>query len=339
MKNRKLHLKKDVKQKALEAILYHKQSVQQVAVTLGVHRSNIYRWLKRNSKGIPLDRVKNPKAGRQSKLCSEKAKNILQIIKKPASEYGYDSDFWTTKRIAQVVKKEIQLNLSIMSVHRMLVKYKYIYNTPERRYYEANTIEQKKWQKIVVPQIKKIIKKHNAILYFLDEANVSLSPVIGKTWAPVGKKAITKVTGNRASISAISAISKDGRLIFNIHDNNKRYCAKDIIHFLSQMLSHHSKRHLVVVLDQAACHKAKVVQEYVKKQKRLHLFYLPPRSPEFNPDEKVWCHLKHQELKSHTAKTGKELKKITSRKLLKMSKDRRVLRGIYLRSEGASFFY
>ena len=76
--------------------------------------------------------------------------------------------------------------------------------------------------------------------------------------------------------------------------------------FLHQMLLHHPRRHLIVVMDQASPHISKITRKYIESQKRLHVFYLPPYSPDWNPDEKVWNHLKCQELKSHQAKTNEE---------------------------------
>jgi transposase len=314
------------------------QSIDQVAKTLGVHRANIYRWKNRFEKHNSVERRRNPKSGQQSKICGKNSEKILKILMKSATDFGYDTDFWTTRRIAQVVKKKMKINVSRMAIHRTLSKHKQSYKTPETRYYEADTDLQKEWQVKVVPKIKSVIRKHRAILYFEDESNVSLTPVVAKTWGPIGAKITKKITGNRGSVSAISALSSDGRLIFNVHDNNKRYGAKDIVHFLSEMLAHHRARHLVVVMDQAPSHRAKLVKDFVDKQKRLHVFYLPPRSPEFNPDEKVWDHLKNQELKSHQATNTKSLKKITKTKLRKMAKDKRVLIGIYKRSDGAALF-
>jgi len=57
------------------------------------------------------------------------------------------------------------------------------------------------------------------------------------------------------------------------------------------------KRHLVVVMDRAATHRSKKVIAFIESQKRLHVFYLPPRSPNLIPDEKAWNHLKHNDLK------------------------------------------
>jgi transposase len=338
MDNKKKHLDARVKENAVNAVLNEKQSVAAVAKTLKVHRSIIYRWIDQFQEKKSLEVQNKKKRGPTPKINEDSVKSILAIIKKPAIDFGYDTDFWTTRRIVQVVKKELSISLSQMSIYRLLIKCRQSYKKPESRYYEADKKKQEEWKNKVVPEIKAIIEKYKAILYFQDEANISLTPVLAKTWGPIGVKIIKKKTGNRGSISVISAISHDGRLIFNVHDKNKRYCAADIVHFLSQMLLHHPRRHLVVVMDQAPCHKAKLVQEYVEKQKRLHVFYLPPRSPEFNPDEKVWNHLKNQELKSHQAKTQSELKKITKKALNRMSKNKRVLRGIYKRSDGATLF-
>jgi DDE superfamily endonuclease len=73
-----------------------------------------------------------------------------------------------------------------------------------------------------------------------------------------------------------------------------------------------------VIADQASPHIAKSVKAFVAGQKRLELFYLPAYSPDFNPDEGVWSHLKSQELKAHQATNKEELIKKTN-EALKMS--------------------
>jgi transposase len=77
---------------------------------------------------------------------------------------------------------------------------------------------------------------------------------------------------------------------------------------------------------------------YIESQARLHVFYLPSYSPDWNPDEKVWNHLKHHELKSHQAKTKDELKHLTRRKLQSMAKRPELLQGLYFRCCVSDFF-
>ena len=69
-------------------------------------------------------------------------------------------------------------------------------------------------------------------------------------------------------------------------------------------------------MDRAPPHTSKKTQDFIVSQKRLHVFYLPKYSPDWNPDEKIWNHLKHQELKGHRAKTKEELKELLIRSLI-----------------------
>lgn len=180
-----------------------------------------------------------------------------------------------------------------------------------------------------LPRIRSAVRKNKAILYFQDEANVSLTALLGKTWAACGCTPKQRVTGTRGGVSAISAINHRGQLIFRLHD--KRIASTEVIDFLSQMLKHHSRRHLVVVMDQMPPHTSKMTKEYINGQPRLHVFHLPKYSPDWNPDEKVWNHLKHQELKGHQAKTKAQLKALTQQKLTAMSTNPRLLEGIFFR--------
>ena len=127
----------------------------------------------------------------------------------------------------------------------------------------------------------------------------------------------------------MSAITRSGQLIFRLHD--KRITSEEVIEFLHQMLKHHSRRHLIVVMDQAPPHTSKRTLAFIASQPRLHVFHLPTYSPDWNPDEQVWNHLKQQELQAHQARTKAELKDLTSQKLTAMSTDKVLLQGIFFR--------
>ncbi|WP_345448779.1 IS630 family transposase, partial [Deinococcus depolymerans] len=81
----------------------------------------------------------------------------------------------------------------------------------------------------------------------------------------------------------------------------------DVLAFLNHLLKHVTGE-LVVVLDNAAIHRAKAVSAFVETQARLSLVYLPPYSPEFNPIEKVWAYVKRNVLGNFCARTTKELR-------------------------------
>ena len=47
-----------------------------------------------------------------------------------------------------------------------------------------------------------------------------------------------------------------------------------------------------MILDNYSIHKSKKVACYVKRFPMIHLFYLPPYSPEYNPVERIWGWIK-----------------------------------------------
>jgi transposase len=329
------HSNHDLKIRAVKAVLAG-QSIDSVSKTLKFDRSTIHRWLQQYKKAKNLENLK-PKirSGRPRKSSNKIQKLLLNDLLKPASKFGFETDFWTCRRLIQHVNKKFKIKISQSTMWRLLRESTMTYQKPEKRYKEADPLLQEKWIENELSKIKRLARKLNAILYFEDEASIQLAPVIGKTWAPKGQTPIQKVTGNRGSIAAISAVSSDGRLIFNLRRG--KFKSQEIINFLDQMLKHHPRRHLIVVMDQAKPHVSKMTKAYIGSQKRLHVFYIPSRSPELNPDEKVWNHLKNQELKSHQATNLADLEKLTRIKLRKMSKNSSLLKGIFLRSDIAKY--
>jgi transposase len=307
--------------------------------------------------------LRRPVSGRPKKLEEVDTDALRMMVLAPASDYGYETDFWTTRRLLQVIENlsgnvgsptrccahctasiprivsgptfqiasesEFRVKLSKQTILRRLHAAGLSYQKPEREYFQVSEQERQDWVRKEVPRIRAAVRKYRAILYFQDESNISLTALLGKTWAPKGQTPKQAVTGKRGGVAAMSAITGRGGLIFRLHQ--KRIASEEVIDFLRQMLKHHPRRHLVVVMDQAPPHTSKRTSAYIESQARLHVFYLPKYSPDWNPDEKVWNHLKHQELKSHQAKTKDELHHLAYNKLTEMSQNSSLLRGIFFR--------
>jgi transposase len=307
-----------------------------VADAYNIDRTTLFRWVTRHRHN-GLDGLQRRAGSGRPRLLSELSKNaLLDIVLQPATTFGYETDLWTIGRLHRVVQEEYDTTISHDTIWRRVRDAGLTYQKPERQYFQIDEAARAKWMRTKAPTIRKTVNKFHALLYFQDEANVSLTAFLGKTWAPCGQTPCQKVTGKRGGVAAMSAINGRGRLIFKLLE--KRINSDDVIAFLGQMLRHHRQRHLVVVMDQAPPHTSKKTMGYIAIQPRLHVFHLPKYSPDWNPDEKVWNHLKHQELKSHQAKTKEELRVMTQSKLERMASDPRLLRGIFFRCCVAEFF-
>ena len=233
------------------------------------------------------------------------------------------------------LKERYNIEMSRDGLRLFLKRAGFTYQKPEKRYYEGERKAQKLWLKKVLPKIKRVSKKKGAILYFLDESSVCLSDFRGRTWSKKGKTPVIEVTGKKGNLACISSISNRGYLLFKV--KRGRITGEDVIKFLTDMLKHHKRRKLVVVLDNASVHTSKKVKNFIKKQKRLKVFDLPKRSPHLSADEQVWNHLKNYELKGHKERGLDGFEKLVNKKLSTLSKNKSKIRGIVKMSEISSY--
>lgn len=319
----------DVRIRAVRAVLDEGMTVTEVAQAYGTDRATLHRWLARFDAEGHAGLRRRPVPGRPRKVAKLDTQTLTSIVMAPASTFGFETDFWTTPRLIQIVASQFGVVLSKQTSMRRLHDAGMSYQKPERQYFELSEEERQAWRRHELPRIRRTVRENKAILYFQDEANISLTALLGKTWAICGQTPKQRVTGKRGGVSALSAITSGGQLIFRLHD--KRIASVEVIDFLGQMLRHHPRRHLVVVMDQAPPHVSKATTAFIESQPRLHVFHLPTYSPDWNPDEKVWNHLKHQELKGHQAKTKEELTILANEKLTTMSTKTELLQGIFFR--------
>ena len=166
----------------------------------------------------------------------------------------------------------------------------------------------KSWLAEDFPKIQALAKKARATLYFSDEAGVRSDFHAGTTWAAKGKTPVVEATGQRYGMNIISAISPRGDMRFMTVEG--RMNAGKFIEFLKRLL-HNAKRPVFLIVDGHPSHRARKVFEFVRKTKgKLRLFFLPPYSPELNPDELVWNHLKNHGVGKRIVKSREELKRV-----------------------------
>lgn len=325
----------EIRERAVRAVL-QTQPLGQVADAYGIDRTTLYRWVRRYHEEGNKGLQRRPGSGRPRLLTAFDMEAVNDIVLQPASHFGFETNLWTVGRLQQVIREQYGATLSLNTLWRRLRDAGFTYQKPERRYFEVNEEARQEWLRDEAPRIRSAVRTFQAILYFQDESNVSLTAFLGKTWAFRGETPRVPVTGKRGGVTAMSALSGQGRLLFRLF--TQRIASDQVIDFLADMLKHHRRRHLVVVMDQAPPHVSKKTKAYIDGQPRLHVFHLPKYSPDWNPDEKVWNHLKHQELKGHQARTKEQLHDLTQRKLENMSRNPSLLRGLFFRCCVADFF-
>jgi transposase len=111
----------------------------------------------------------------------------------------------------------------------------------------------------------------------------------------VGQTPILREWWTRDHLSAISAISPEGKRYFHCQDHSLN--SDDVVAFLEHLRREVPGR-MVIIWDGAPMHRSHVIKGFLANgaAQRLHLERLPAYAPELNPGEGLWQHLKGVEL-------------------------------------------
>lgn len=114
---------------------------------------------------------------------------------------------------------------------------------------------------------------------------------IQRTWFPKGKQRIIRTYGQHKGVKLIGTLNYETGEIFCLE--KERYDAVVFLEFLEKTLEHHPNGKIVMVLDNARIHHARLIQPFLEEnQHRLELVFLPPYSPQLNLIEGLWKWLK-----------------------------------------------
>lgn len=309
----------ELRKRAVSAV-QNGESPEVVARSLCINRVTIYGWLARYRAGGWDALVARKRGGRKPKLTGEMLRWIYNAVTmKNPEQFKFKFALWTSKMLAQIIQTTFGIKLSKASVCRVLAQLGLSAQKPLWRAWQQDEERVKKWLKEEFPAIAKRADKEGGLVWFADEAGLRSDSHSGKTWSVKGQTPIIRTTGARFGINLISAVNRLGELRFMCVEG--RVNAAVFIDFLNRLISGCDKK-VFLVVDGHPSHKANKVSQFIAKNKnRIELFFLPPYSPELNPDELVWNDLKNNGV-GRTAITGPDMLKKTAvnylRKLQKL---------------------
>ena len=94
---------------------------------------------------------------------------------------------------------------------------------------------------------------------------------------------------------------QSGRFFWKSADRGN---SKVFIEHLHQLRKNSKGKHVIVIVDNATLHKSRKVKEFLKRNKDVKIYYLPPYSPEYNPVEIIWKIIKTAVLGARQVENG-----------------------------------
>jgi len=227
---------------------------------------------------------------------------------------------WTREAVMKLIQQQFGISISIRAVGDYLHRWGYTPQKPIKRAYEQDPEKVKEWLEKVYPVIKNKAKREKADIFWGDETTVKAADVRGRGYAPKGETPIIKlITKNKENISMISAITNQGKIQWKLYDGS--ITSERVLEFAKQLIKNW-KHKIFLILDNARTHRSILLRDWVKENKeKIELFYLPPYSPELNPDEHVNSDVKYGVGSKHPARTKEELSKTTDEHMNMLKKN------------------
>jgi len=303
-----------VRQRALVIRLLHlgykpKEISKQQMISI----PTIYNWHKNwNENGI--DGLANePRTGRPPKLSDNQIHILKELLTQGAIIHGWHNELWTAKRVREVIRKRIGVEISDSRV-RKLLRDRLNWTSQRPGQIESKRDDEKiqNWKERIFPKIVANTYSRSAYLIFIDEAGFMASPIRRKTYAPRGKPPIVKVTEPHRRISTAGAITispdrQSLNFFYRLLPNNQNFRGATIVVFLKEIIRRiHNP--MTILWDGFSIHLSEPVKNFLKQHPDILIEALPEYAHELNPVDKVWLYLKYDCLANYAPTTLDELR-------------------------------
>jgi transposase len=135
-----------------------RRSLNEVARLVGSAASSVMRWRDaRRRGGVKALKVRfSP--GRPRRLTTAQRRSLVRRLLRGAMAYGYQTELWTTGRIADLIEREFAVRYHPDHVGRLLHDLNWSHQKPERRALERNTKAIERWKREHWPRVKKTLR-------------------------------------------------------------------------------------------------------------------------------------------------------------------------------------
>jgi transposase len=296
----------DLRRKAVVA-LDQGRSVAEVALLFGVSRQAVYNWIARRQSGgsgaLAARKRGKPPA---PKLDGRQARRIRRLItNRHPEQLLLPFALWTREAVQQLIARACGVRVSIWTVGRYLKAWGFTPQRPARRALEQNPLAVRRWLRHEYPAVQARAKRENAEILWADQMGVRSDQAGGRSYAPRGRTPLIPTTGRRFSCNQMSAISNHGTLYFMVF--RRRFRVPVFLEFLRRLIRQ-ARRKVLLIVDRHSVHRAARMRAFLAEHtERIDLIFLPPYSPELNPDEFLNQDVKANAVAAHRPRDADEL--------------------------------
>jgi transposase len=315
-----------------------------IALLIGVHLTTVMKWSRRfdmrgSGTSESADEMKSQRRGRrfgENRTISLVDETLLrdEILGSNPKQMSLPFALWNRKAVQEAIKLRFGVDMPIRTVGEYLRRWGFTPQRPIKRAVEQRPELLQTWLDESYPAIMKRAKAEGGEIYWADETAIKQDTAWVRGYAPAGQTPVIVHAARWTSITMISAVTNKGLVRFAFHDGAIN--AERFVEFLEALIED-AERKVFLIVDNLRVHHSKLVKAWLAERKeQMEIFYLPPYSPEANPDEILNRDLKTELRTRPAAPDAQALKKIANDFMEKlMSMPGRVIR--YFKSRSIAY--
>jgi len=260
----------------------------QVAEALGVGLRTVASWSARfrvgGMQGLG-ERRRGRRPGEQMAISAAQQEQVVRAMigSNPDQLELGEGVLWSRAAVRALIAKLFGITLTRQTVGRYLRAWVWSAKKPAKRWAQQDPARVRAWLEHEYPAIQARAHAEDAKILWADEMGLRAGQTAGTSYAPVGQRAVTPLTGKRFAINVISAVGNDGTLLFDVFSGSGDEIR--FMDFCDKLIAHHPARKIFLIVDNHSIHKSAAVKLWQEDHPQLELFFLPPYAPEVNPDE------------------------------------------------------
>jgi transposase len=293
-----------------------------IAAQVGLTRNGVFnicqRFARKGRAGLK-SRRKGPPPGDSRLLSAGQEHEVRSLIRRHTPD-ALDLPFalWSRAAVQALILDRFGVRLAVRTTGTYLRRWGYTAQKPLRQAYEQDPAAVRRWLRQEYPAIVTQAKAESGVIFWADETGLRSDDVRGRGYAPRGRTPTIRVNHKRAGLGLISAVTNKGELRWMML--NGAIKATILISFLTRLVRD-AGRKVFLILDRLAVHRSAKVRDWLAgREKDIEVFYLPPYSPELNPDEGLNGDLKQAVTRKAPARSKPQLKHHVISHMRKLSK-------------------
>ena len=267
-------------------LLAQERSTKEVAEVTGYSRDWIYELVRSyNQLGVgALGDLRRHNPGAAPKLDDLQQAQLLQALQ----ELAPDGGLWNGRKVADYIHESFGLTLSRQQGWAYLKQMEFRLRVPRNEHHEVDLEVQEEWQKKLAQEVETVQTAHpdaTVEIWAEDEHRIGMQPVMRRMWVGINDMPIAKVNWKRewSWLYAFVQPQTGDTYWWILPYVNTTVFQKVIDDFAAHFEAGPTQR-MIVPLDRAKWH----ITDKLKVPEGIHLFPLPPYSPELQPAERLW---------------------------------------------------